>query len=156
MSDSSKPDGGVKRTRVEASATAAELREFISSMKGKSPQEMLGSVAQSGLVRATTEATIWTLVLMAGFTLVPYFMKSKDAKAGPQPAAATAKKDDKVDASKASAQASKESTDTSASADKPSDVQRAAKAMGLDETKTADPKLNPREKDLDSLLDAVK
>ncbi len=143
----------MKRTRVEANATAAELREFLSSMKGKSPQEMLGAIAQSSLMRATTEATIWTAALMAGFTFVPYFLKG-DAKANTQPAAA--KSTAKPEAVKADATATKDTKPVNASGEVSSDVQRAAKAMGIDETKTADPKTNPREKDLDSLLDAVK
>lgn len=152
MLDQNKPDGGMKRTRVEANATAAELREFLSSMKGKSPQEMLGAIAQSSLMRATTEATLWTAALMAGFTLVPYFLKG-DAKANTPPAAA--KSTEKPEAAKAEA-AAKEAKPANTSGEVSPDMQRAAKAMGIDETKTADPKTNPREKDLDSLLDAVK
>ncbi len=151
MLDQEKPDGGMKRTRVEANATAAELREFLSSMKGRSPQEMLGAIAQSSLIRATTEATIWTIILMAGFTLVPYFLKS-DAKANTQPTAA--KSAEKPQAEKTAE--AKEAKPTGVAGDASPDVQRAAKAMGIDETKPADPKVNPREKDLDSLLDAVK
>jgi hypothetical protein len=44
-----------------------------------------------------------------------------------------------------------------AATDGPSEanVQKAAQVMGLDETKAADPKVNPLEKNLDKLLDGV-
>lgn len=153
MLDQEKPDGGLKRTRVEAAATAAELRAFIASMKGRSPQEMLGAVAQSSLVRATIEMSVWTLVLITVFTLGPYLLKSKSPKdtTSNQAQKAVAEK-----AAKPAAKADREPSKTEPSQPETPDLQRAAKAMGLDETKTADPKTNPREKDLDSLLDSVK
>lgn len=150
--------GDAPRVRKEAAASATEIRQFINGLRGKSPQEMLGAIAQSSLVKATAQATVWTTVLIVGGTLLPYLLRS-DAKAANQPAVAESKQNDhpKADAAKPEKAESKTTTATSSSNEPSADnVQKAAKAMGLDDVKNTDPKKNPREKDLDSLLDDLK
>ena len=144
----SKPASEVLRTSAAASASATELRQFINSLRGRSPQEMLGTVAASGLFAATAQATIATVVLIVVFTFGPYWLKS-DAKAAPKAAKPVATKP--AEAEKPAVAA------TGAASETPneSDQKQAAKVMGMDETKAADPKVNPREKDLDKLLDGV-
>ena len=61
-----------KRLRRNASATAAELREFLASMHGKSPREMLGSVATSKLGKATIQASVGVAAAIAVLTIIPY------------------------------------------------------------------------------------
>lgn len=143
------------RVRKEAAASATEIRQFINGLRGKSPQEMLGAIAQSSLVKATIQATVWTTIVLGICTVGPYMMK-KDAKAEAKATAAT-KKNAEAAPDKAEAPVTKTTAATS-NADEPSadNVQKAAKAMGLDEVKGADAKKNPREKDLDNLLDDLK
>jgi hypothetical protein len=60
------------RARAGTKASAEELRAYVQQFRGKSPQEMLGLVTGSGLVRSTVLATVLTVIGMAAFTLGPY------------------------------------------------------------------------------------
>ena len=44
----------LRELKTNSSATVQELQEFLSQLRGKSPQEMLGVVASSQLFRAST------------------------------------------------------------------------------------------------------
>jgi len=59
-----------------ASASAAELREFLNDMKGKDPHEVLGLIAQSSFVQALAVAAIGTVALLIVGTVVPYALYS--------------------------------------------------------------------------------
>ncbi len=74
-----------KNIKRNSAATADELRGFMREMRGKSPSEMLGAIAQSTLVRSLVIATASLLVLMLVLTVVPFLMAEKpDPKvAGP-------------------------------------------------------------------------
>jgi len=152
-----KPIGDAPRVRREAAASATEIRQFINGLRGKSPQEMLGAIAQSSLVKATIQATAWTVVVLGIFTVGPYMMR-KDAKAESKATAAAAKKNEEKAAPDKAEKPDTKTTAATSNADEPSadNVQKAAKAMGLDDVKPADAKKNPREKDLDNLLDDLK
>ena len=64
MAEQSQPTGGgMQRMLADGSESLAELRDFMGQLRGKGPQEVLGDVASSGLVRAT-------LVSACGFALV--------------------------------------------------------------------------------------
>ena len=89
-----------KNLKRNSSTTAGELREFMREMRGKSPREMLGAVAQSTLVQSTLVSTVAVFILLMVLTAVPYAMGDKeteqaaDAKkptkeAGPQPKASS-------------------------------------------------------------------
>ncbi len=148
-------------------ATVGELREFLEQMRGKSPQEMLGALAESGLIRATLQASVACVILIGTFTVVPYLLYGKhggsSAPATTPPAAAAASPAAAAPAPTAAAPTAPPPADAAAGArpaaagsGAPADLEKAAAAMGITETKTADPKNNPREKDLDSLLDKIK
>lgn len=81
----------IHRAREGATATAGELREFVKQLKGRSPQEMLGIVAGSGLVRSTVLATVITVVFMVGFTVGPYLYGKANPKQPVADAEAAAK-----------------------------------------------------------------
>lgn len=160
--------GEFRSLKQHGSATMSELREFVASMRGKSAKEMLGAVAESGLVRATIQATLGCVVLMGIFTAGPYFVSGGKAEAKSSAAAPAEAKNKQEDA--APAQSSEVAADTSTepatktTAEKtaktkpgdplsPDDLDKAAKKLGIGETKSADPKVNPLDKDLDLLLD---
>ncbi len=164
--------------KEHGAATVDELKDFLQGMKGKSAQEVLGVIAQSGLIRGVTQATVATIVLVAAFTVGPYMLygrngvkpaaassdnakQSTDSQAAKSPnAAATPNASTAANASSAAAPAvegtSPPTGGATTPAGAPADLERAAQVLGVGETKGADPKNNPREKDLDSLLDKIK
>ncbi len=150
--------GQVSRLKHHSGATAAEMRQFLAQMRDKSPREVLGVIAQSGLVQATTLAFAGSIVLLLVMTLVPAMFgdkpadkaAAKPAVATPAPAASTPTADDKA------------KTDTTTAAKdagaKPatSDKDNVAKKLGINETKTADPKKNPLDNTGDDLFKDIK
>ncbi|MFM9066109.1 MAG: hypothetical protein ACKOUR_02075 [Planctomycetota bacterium] len=170
----------LRNLKEHGGATLQELQQYLATMKGKNTKEMLGSLAESGLVRATVQAFIGCLLIMALFTAGPFFMSGAmqagtGATATGTPAASgkaaappgdstlpnTAKSgsgDAEGNAEAASA-AGKTATGKAGGKtgnDPAANLEKAARVLGIDETKSADPKSNPREKDIDSLLDKIK
>ena len=146
--DSRQTQSAVKRLSTDAATTTTELRNFVRSLKGRSPQEVMGIVSSNALTQAMIGSTIATVVLLAVLTVPFAFGNSAKAKSK-KPAASVADAE--------SAKTDTASAKTANSGDTPSeeDIKKASKAMGLDETKTADPKKNPLDS-FDNLLDKVK
>lgn len=149
----------LKNLKTHGTATAAELREFLAKTHGRSPQEVLGLVAESGLVKATIQCVIGCVLLMIATSAIPYawnkaYPPDKATAAKPRPAAAKDKESTPVTDTQNAATVDSPSADKSKSP--ATDVDKAAKAMGIGDTKAADPKKNPLDKDLDKLLDDVK
>lgn len=148
--------GDLHRARAGAFATTAELREFVHNLRGKSPQEVLGAVANSGLAQGVGLATFGTIILMGVFTVLPYFIYGGKAAAA---AALTAKKAAAAaPAPESTAEAAAKTTDDKAapaSKNASSNAQQTLDKMGESETKQADPKVNPLD-NLDDLLDTKK
>jgi hypothetical protein len=138
--------------RSNGSASLGELREFLGTLHGKSPQEVIGIVSTSLLVQSMLIALAGTALILFVFTLGPYFVY------GPPQAKAAAKKPAAAAAPAAtSAPASTPANAESAAATTSQpDVEAASKVLGIDETKPADPKKNPLDNpSLDKLLDGV-
>jgi hypothetical protein len=72
----------LRRLGADVVASGDELREFLQQFRGKSPQEVLGLVASSGLVRATCMAAAGCVVLVAVFTVLPYAWGRAFGRAG--------------------------------------------------------------------------
>ena len=66
--------GEVARLKEGTRATMAELQEFLGEARGKSPQEVLGLVAASGLAQGIALSTLATAFVLLVFTAVPYFV----------------------------------------------------------------------------------
>ena len=62
----------LKNVKRNSSATVDELRAFMHEMRGKTPREMLGAVAQSSLILSTLVSTGIILVLLVILTVAPY------------------------------------------------------------------------------------
>ena len=62
----------LKNLKGNSSATVDELRTFMREMRGKTPREMLGAVAQSSLILSTLVSTGIILVLLVILTVAPY------------------------------------------------------------------------------------
>jgi hypothetical protein len=147
----------MKRLKSDTSSTAEEVREFITNLKGRSPQEVLGAVSESGLVQATIQATFGCIVVLVVCTVAPWAWNSDEA------AAVAAETDTAVPTSEPSENAAAEpstetaSTDSAAGGDSSggTDAARAASAMKIDETVVTDPKTNPLGSNFDKLLDGL-
>ena len=136
--------------RENTTASVGELREFLGRLKGRSPQEVMGIVAQSSLVRGISIATAGTLILLCAFTIGPW------ALADEQQAEQTAQNDQPTEENQNDQQPAVAADQSASDSDtnKP-DVERAAAAMGIDKTETAPPDRNPLDNKLDNLLDGI-
>jgi len=74
MASMSRDFTNIKRN---SASTASELRGFMREMRGKSPTEMLGAIAQSTLIQSLVIATASLAVLMLVLTVVPFLMAEK-------------------------------------------------------------------------------
>lgn len=140
------------RTLKEGSAVSvAELREFLKSLKARNPQEVIGIVSSNLLVQSLGLSCVITAVFMAVFTVGPYMVYGPTTKKAPptKPAAQAVATDGNRSTSEGAVA-------TGSVATGQPDAERASKAMGLDEAKSADPKKNPLDKpDIDKLLDGL-
>ena len=142
----------LRRAREGTFATAVELREFVQNLKGKSPQEVLGAVANSGLAQGVVLSSLITLIVMAVFTIGPYFWYEKPKPVQKEPVAAAQPVAAVAPVATAASPADKsQATAKSAAAN----AQQTLEKLGETETKTADPKVNPLD-NLDDLLDTKK
>lgn len=148
----------IKNIRDSGGASMSELREFLKGLKARNPQEVIGIVSASLLIQSLVTSTLLTVGLMAVLTVGPYLVYGP-----PQAQTANAKPAKKPDGSASDAKAAVTEAQPAATSDQPAkstsgtpDAEKAAKVMGLDETKAADPKKNPLDKpDLDKLLDGL-
>jgi hypothetical protein len=153
--------GDVRRARAGATASAAELREFVSQLRGRSPQEMLGAVAESNLVRATVLATVITVVFLALGTILPFaWNRMYPEKAAPPAAAAPAAPSTAPAASAPAAGPAGSAPPTyvlpaagPAAGSAPADP---LAPQGINDVKTADPNKNPLLNRGDDLLKELK
>lgn len=133
----------LKKIRRNTAASSQEIREFLAQMRGKSPQEMLGMLASSSLVKCTLQAGIGWLIVIAVFTLGPWLWSLVNpvvAKAPPAPPIAAAVVPAAADPKPA----------------EPGPSVKAAEKLGVGETKEAPPSQNPLEKATDDLLKDLK
>lgn len=163
----------LRRLGADVAASSEELREFVQRFRGKSPQEVLGLVAQSGLVRATGTAAVGCAILVAVFTVLPYAWGrafGRTASSKPAPAASHAAQQQTPAGSPAQTAGSEPAQAADAPAvpeGKASAVSDAAgqpappeseailEKLNMD-TEPADPNVNPLEDASDDLLDDLK
>ena len=150
------------RAKRDAGAASTEFKQFMTELRGRSPQEVLGAVAQSDLIRSTLVATFLIVGVLMAATLVPWVM------AGDKPATKSTAAIDagKTDASKTvpdstadktgnpdSTKSAKSATDKSATGKTGDllDPTGAAKKLGIDEVKSGTP-VDPFKNTDDDLL----
>ena len=141
----------LRTLKESGSASVAELRGFLKSLKTRNPQEVIGIVSSNLLVQSLGLACVISAVFMVVFTVGPYMVYGPMTSKGPpkKPAAPAVATDGNRSASEGAGA-------TRAAATGQADAERASKAMGLDEAKPADPKKNPLDKpDIDKLLDGL-
>jgi hypothetical protein len=135
-------------------ASLEELKEFLNSLQGRSPQEVVGIVSSSMLVQSMVLATLATFGILVVFTVGPYLVYGPPQQKKPATAAAPAAAAPSEAPASAAATPAAETAQTGELSDE--DKSKALSKLGIDETKTADPNTNPLEKNLDNLLDNVK
>ena len=67
--------GGIRRVMADGSESLAELRDFMGQLRGKSPQEVLGAVANSSLVRSTLVSAVGFVVVLVALSVATYHWK---------------------------------------------------------------------------------
>ena len=136
--------------RDNGAASASELREFLTRMHGKPPQEVLGLIAQSGLAKAMFLSTLITLALITAMTAVPFAMNRMSGTA----AAAAKAAPGKPSGDQAKTEATTFATDLAKTA--PSNPQESALSkLGVGDTKTAPKNVNPLESRADDILKGI-
>jgi len=73
------PKGDFKKLGRNSQAVVGELREFLATLKGKSPKEMMGAVAESSLAQSLLISTLIMSVLVFALSAIPYFLKDEQA-----------------------------------------------------------------------------
>jgi len=147
----------VKRLKSDSASTVEEVREFIANLKGRSPQEVLGAVSESGLVQATVQATFFCMVVLVACTVLPWALKSEEPVVAAETGSATTEATDASENAATDPQSETASANAQSGNGAPSssDAARAASAMKIDETVVTDPKSNPLDGNLDKLLDGL-
>jgi len=151
--DKSGMGGDVRRLRESGSESIGELREFLGTLKGKRPHEVMGTIASNSLVRSVIISTVACFVLIMVLTVIPFLLSDESATAKNKPAKATVgemETSEQAEASTLSEQAASAATqDGQPSNDEVMD------ALGIGETKVAPDDENPLDNnnDLESLLD---
>lgn len=144
-----RPASGIGRdlrsARDNGKASLQELREFVGTLKGRRPQEVMGIVAGNSLVKGIEMSAIGFVVVLLVFTAIPFYLAGDEPAAKKSPASAASSKTSQQPATGKEAQ-----TGTANSRDDVMDK------TGIGETKTFDADENPLEKKLDNLLDGVK
>ena len=146
----------IKNIQTHGAATVGEIREFLTQTRGKSTQEVLGLIAQSGLVKSTILSAMLIAGLIVFLTVVPFTwnLAMGNSKSRPKPAQAnTASSTESPTSSTASDPPKIEPENVATDAGSTGDP--ALDAMGIGDAKPADPKKNPLEDSLDNLLDKI-
>ncbi len=143
--------GDMQRLKEDGGASLAELREFVGNMHGKSPQEMLGVLAQSRLAINIAISAVGCAVLMIAWSaLAFYWPGSNDDSAKKQMAEKTSSQSN-LAPTKTSPAATTKTTIAATGTGKTGKAKSSdiAKRLGIKETKTGVP-------NLDNLLDGNK
>ena len=146
-----------KNLSRNVSATAGELREFLTQMKGKGPKEMLGLVAQSTLFKGIQQSVIIFVSIILVFTIIPFtinFFAPEDDKqtvteaaASPSAEESTQQEEDTIPNEEGTIQTPLGETATG---------NPVIDTLGIGETKEAPTKVNPLDDTGDDLFDELK
>ena len=145
------PKEDLRRISKNTGAVVGELREFLSSLKGKSPKEMMGAVANSSLWMSLLLSTGIITVLLFALTAIPYVFKQFEDESATEAESAAEESQNETTAQSSS------STEAATSApEAPKTKQQAtADALGIGEQKTAAPESNPLDSSTDDLLEGL-
>lgn len=145
------PKRDLKQLSANSQATVGELRDFLATLKGKSPKDMMGAVADSKLAKSLFQATGIMFLLLVALTAYPYALK-EDASANESEENPSSERGDAP--AKQPEQTEKQSNLDAA--EKPtSPEQDTADKLGIGDEKASDPNANPLDSKDDDLLDGL-
>ena len=149
------PMNDIRKLKQNSQATASEIHEFLAKMRGKSPVEVLGAVANSNLGKSFLQAGIGVAVLVLVLTVIPWAMslaggEGKDEVAETNPAVSEVEK--AAPEATAKDEAKPEESAAPIEIDPVDPNRAAADKMGVTEEKTAPLNVNPLEGSNDDLL----
>ncbi len=150
------PKGDFKKLGRNSQAVVGELREFLANLKGKSPKEMMGAVAESSLAQSLLISTVIMTLLVFALSAIPYYLKDEQASAEAAEKGTTTE-DNPAEQSNAPSVAGESSSGEEGSVQEtaPSKTpeQKTADILGVGEV--ADPDSNPLDSGGDDLLDGL-
>lgn len=135
----------LRELKTNTNATVQEIQEFLRQLKGKSPQEMLGVVASSQLIRATILSCILVAGAIFALTAIPYFLGGDESPPSEAPAVAVTPAAPAPEPTPAAPTPTPTETNTGGT---PSPIE----PLGVNETKTAPSNSNPLEDKKDDFL----
>lgn len=136
--------GDLRTLKRNSGETVKELKAFLHELKGRSPQEMLGIVASSQLVRATATSCILVFIGIAAFTAIPYAMADRNPPETPAEEPVATNEPTEAPAKPATPAEPVETT-----------VEPDLSKLGVDEAKEAPPDKNPLENTTENFLDGL-
>ena len=150
----SNPISDIKKLKRNSQASAAEISEFLVRMRGKSPAEVLGAVANSNLGKACIQATIAVAIVVLIFTAIPWGVALAKGDGKPETPAET-----EVVAKPATPEENTAAQPAATEEKKPEDLldpdaakKAAVEKMGVTEEKQAPANVNPLDGSNDDLL----
>ena len=135
----------LRELKTNTNATVQEIQEFLRQLKGKSPQEMLGVVASSQLIRATILSCLLVAGAIFALTAIPYFLGGEESPPSEAPAVVATPSTPAPEPTPAEPAPAPTETNTG---ETPSPIE----PLGVNETKTAPANTNPLENKKDDFL----
>ena len=157
----------MKNLKENISFTATDLTKFLGEMKGKSPKEMLGMVAQSTLFKGMITSSLFFAALIAVFTVIPFTLNKLNPPEKAQ-AAEEEPADEDSDNSNEEVSNTSDPDGQTASTETPatdadgnplptgSSGNDVIDTLGIGETKVAAPNVNPLDDTGDDIFDELK
>ena len=150
------PKGDFKKLGRNSQAVVGELREFLANLKGKSPKEMMGAVAESSLAQSLLISTAIMTVLVFAFSAVPYLLKEEQETIQSMEKGKTVQEgtaEESTTPSDSDGSSAADAGETKEAESLKSSEQKAADILGVGEV--ADPDANPLDSGGDDLLDGL-
>lgn len=149
----SSPANDIRKLRTNSAATASELLGWLSKMRGKSPQEVLGTVATSSLFKSLITATLLMAVLILGWTAIAWGYDQFIKEAEQEAVANETNNNNTTQQPEPQATKNVENPDKAAMPELDlSKKQKIADDLGIGETKEAPKNSNPLDDTNDDLL----
>ena len=155
------PAQDFRKLKANGSAAAQELTGWLAKMRGKSPVEVLGAVANSNLIRSFVQAAIGVAVFIFVFTVIPWTVSLIRGDSGEAAVAETVSEPTAEEAEEAGETPPDEGTPTEAEGTpKGPDIdlgnqEAIADQLGVGETKEAPANVNPLDGSVDDLLEGL-
>ena len=152
----SSPVNDVRKLRTNSAASAAEMIEWLQRMRGKSPREVLGSVADSGLLKSFIQSAFLIALVVFGWTAAVWGWETwrgekSESVAGEETPAAPDKANQENPKPVVPDNVANPNTAEMPDLDLNS-KQKVADKLGIGETKTAPANSNPLDSNDDDLL----